>query len=90
MRHVSVLEQEMRNIVGFSEPIGGRYAGLFKPNDTTGGDLGGIFTQSRRGWVSSNQRHKGTRQKTDHMPNRPNSRLSFTADFFYHRNAATV
>ena len=63
MRHVSVLEQEMRNIVGFSEPIGGRYAGLFKPNDTTGGDLGGIFTQSRRGWTSSNQRHKGTRQK---------------------------
>lgn len=90
MRHVTVLEQKMRNVVGFPERIDGRYTGLFRPNDTTGGDLGIIFTKSRRGWTSSNQRHKGTRQKTDRMPNMPNSRLSFTADFFYHCNAATV
>jgi hypothetical protein len=49
MRHVPVLEQKMRNVVGFPEHIGGRYAGLCRPSDFTGGDVGGIFTQSRRG-----------------------------------------
>jgi predicted GH43/DUF377 family glycosyl hydrolase len=53
VRHGPVLEQDMRNVVVFPEPIGGRYAGLFRPNDTTGGDVGGIFTEIRLGWTSS-------------------------------------
>jgi predicted GH43/DUF377 family glycosyl hydrolase len=35
LRHGPVLEQDMRNVVVFPESIGGRYAGLFRPNDTT-------------------------------------------------------
>jgi predicted GH43/DUF377 family glycosyl hydrolase len=53
LRHGPVLEQDMRNVVVFPEPIGGRYAGLFRPNDTTGGGVGGIFTEIKLGWTSS-------------------------------------
>jgi hypothetical protein len=55
MRYVPLLEQKMRNVVGFPERIGGRDMGLFRPTEITGGDVGGIFTQSRRGWKNANQ-----------------------------------
>ena len=48
-RHGPVLEQDMRNVVIFPEQIGGNYVGLFRPNDTTKGDVGGIFTQIKLG-----------------------------------------
>ncbi|MGZ4863448.1 MAG: glycoside hydrolase family 130 protein [Halobacteriota archaeon] len=53
LRHGPLLEQAMRNVVIFPEPIGGRYAGLFRPNDTTGSDVGGIFTEIKLGWTRS-------------------------------------
>jgi predicted GH43/DUF377 family glycosyl hydrolase len=51
-RHGPVLETDMRNVVIFPEPIGGRFAGLFRPNDTTKGDIGGVFTQIRLGYTT--------------------------------------
>ncbi len=53
IRHGPVLERDMRNVVIFPEPISGRYAGLFRPNDTTAGEVGGIYTQIKLGWTSS-------------------------------------
>jgi predicted GH43/DUF377 family glycosyl hydrolase len=53
VRHGPVLERDMRNVVIFPEPIGGSYAGLFRPNDTTGSEVGGIYTQIKLGWTSS-------------------------------------
>jgi predicted GH43/DUF377 family glycosyl hydrolase len=44
-----VLEHDMRNVVLFPERIGGRYAGLFRPNDALPGDTGGIYRQIRLG-----------------------------------------
>jgi len=41
----------MRNVVLFNEPIGRRYAGLFRPNDITAGDIGGEYTQIRLGYA---------------------------------------
>jgi predicted GH43/DUF377 family glycosyl hydrolase len=52
MRHGPVLDQDMRNVVIFPEQIGGMYAGLFRPNDTTRGDVGGIFTQIKLGYTA--------------------------------------
>jgi predicted GH43/DUF377 family glycosyl hydrolase len=48
-RHGPVLDRDMRNVVIFPEPVGGKYVGLFRPNDTTSGDVGGIFTQINLG-----------------------------------------
>lgn len=52
-RYGPLLERDMRNVVIFPEPIGGRYAGLFRPNDTTSGEVGGLYTQINLGWTSS-------------------------------------
>ncbi|GAB4335382.1 MAG: glycosidase [Calditrichia bacterium] len=41
---------DMRNVVIFPEKIEGRYVGLFRPNDTTAGDIGGIYSQIRIGY----------------------------------------
>jgi predicted GH43/DUF377 family glycosyl hydrolase len=49
VRHGPMLERDMRNVVLFSEPIEGEYAGLFRPNDGRTGDLGGEYTQIRLG-----------------------------------------
>jgi predicted GH43/DUF377 family glycosyl hydrolase len=49
VRHGPVLDRDMRNVVVFPEPIGGRYVGLFRPNDTTSGAVGGTFTEIRMG-----------------------------------------
>lgn len=51
-RHGPMLDRDMRNVVLFSEEINGRYVGLFRPNDLTEGDVGGIFTQIRIGYAT--------------------------------------
>jgi predicted GH43/DUF377 family glycosyl hydrolase len=50
-RYGPVLDRDMRNVVLFPERVGGRYAGLFRPNDTRAGDTGGAFTQIRIGYT---------------------------------------
>ena len=48
----------MRNVVIFPKPIGGKFVGLFRPNDRKGGDVGEAFTQIRIGTtqrIESNQ-----------------------------------
>jgi predicted GH43/DUF377 family glycosyl hydrolase len=49
VRHGPVLDQDMRNVAIFPEPIGGKYVGLFRPNDRAPGDVGGTFTEIRIG-----------------------------------------
>ena len=44
-----VLDADMRNVVLFPERIGGRYVGLFRPNDELPGDTGGTFREIRIG-----------------------------------------
>lgn len=52
IRHGPMLQTDMRNVVIFPEKIGnGKYAALFRPNDVTAGDVGGIFTQIRIGYT---------------------------------------
>ncbi|GLW30989.1 glycoside hydrolase family 130 protein [Actinoplanes regularis] len=51
VRHGPVLKRDMRNVVIFSERIGGRYIGLFRPNDVMPGDTGGTYTQIRIGYA---------------------------------------
>ena len=46
-----VLDRDMRNVVIFPEKINGQYVGLFRPNDVTEGDVGGIFTQIKIGYT---------------------------------------
>ncbi len=53
VRYGPVLERDMRNVVIFPESIGGRYAGLFRPNDITSGEVGGTYAQISLGWTSS-------------------------------------
>ncbi|MFP4162890.1 MAG: glycosidase [Chitinispirillaceae bacterium] len=61
-RHGPMLKQDMRNVVIFPEPINKRFAALFRPNDMTQGDTGGIFTEIRLGtstdWKSGNWKIK--------------------------------
>jgi predicted GH43/DUF377 family glycosyl hydrolase len=52
-RYGPVLDRDMRNVVLFPERIGGRYVGLFRPNDVRAGDTGGIFTQIRSGYADN-------------------------------------
>ncbi len=51
-RYGPMLAADMRNVVIFPERIGGRYVGLFRPNDTREGDTGGAFTQIRIGFAA--------------------------------------
>lgn len=44
-----LLDADMRNVVLFPERIGGRYVGLFRPNDELPGDTGGAFREIRLG-----------------------------------------
>ena len=48
-RHGPMLERDMRNVVLFPQRIDGRWMGLFRPNDTRPGDVGGSYTQIRVG-----------------------------------------
>lgn len=50
-RYGPMLAADMRNVVVFPEQIGGRYVGLFRPNDNREGDTGGAFTQIRIGFA---------------------------------------
>lgn len=50
-RHGPMLDRDMRNVVIFPERVNGRYVGLFRPNDTTPGDTGGVFTQIQIGYT---------------------------------------
>jgi predicted GH43/DUF377 family glycosyl hydrolase len=51
VRHGPVLGRDMRNVVIFPTRIGGRYVGLFRPNDSLPGDTGGTYTQIRIGYT---------------------------------------
>lgn len=51
-RYGPMLERDMRNVVVFPERIGGRYVGLFRPNDATQDQVGGAYTQIRIGYTS--------------------------------------
>lgn len=51
IRYGSMLNCDMRNVVLFSEKINDYYVGLFRPNDVTEGDAGGVFTQIRIGYT---------------------------------------
>ncbi len=53
VRYGPVLARDMRNVVIFPEVINGRYAGLFRPNDITGDEVGGIYAQLLLGWTDS-------------------------------------
>lgn len=57
LRHGPLLETDMRNVVIFPEKIGGKYHGLFRPNDQSEQHIGGIYKQIRIGstdsWKSS-------------------------------------
>jgi predicted GH43/DUF377 family glycosyl hydrolase len=44
-----LLDADMRNVVLFPERVGGRYVGLFRPNDDLPGDTGGAFREIRLG-----------------------------------------
>jgi len=46
-----VLQRDMRNVVLFPERIGGRYVGLFRPNDELPSDTGGIYREIRIGYT---------------------------------------
>lgn len=50
VRYGPVLDQDMRNVAIFPEKIDGKYAALFRPNDSTPGDTGGVYTQIRIGY----------------------------------------
>ena len=52
-----VLDKDMRNVVIFPEKIAGQYVGLFRPNDDTNGDVGGIFKQIKIGYTDNWQKN---------------------------------
>jgi predicted GH43/DUF377 family glycosyl hydrolase len=49
VRHGPVLDRDMRNVVIFPQRLGGKFVGLFRPNDRAPGDVGGTFTEIRLG-----------------------------------------
>lgn len=49
IRHGPLLKTDMRNVVIFPEKIGGKYYGLFRPNDSTQAHTGGIYKQIKIG-----------------------------------------
>jgi len=51
-RYGHLIDVNMRNVVIFPEKINGTYIGLFRPNDTTAGDVGGIFKQIGIGYTA--------------------------------------
>ena len=46
-----VMHCDMRNVVLFPQRVGGRYAGLFRPNDELPAGIGGRFQQIRIGYA---------------------------------------
>lgn len=53
LRHGPLLQTDMRNVVIFPEKIGGKFYGLFRPNDHTEQHVGGIFKQIQIGYTES-------------------------------------
>lgn len=51
VRHGPLMNIDMRNVVIFPEPFKKNYAALFRPNDHTRGDTGGIFREIRIGYT---------------------------------------
>jgi len=49
-RFGSVIDVDMRNVVLFPEKINGKYVALFRPNDDTSDDTGGIFSEIKIGY----------------------------------------
>jgi predicted GH43/DUF377 family glycosyl hydrolase len=49
VRRGPVLDRDMRNVAIFPEKIGGTFVGLFRPNDSSAGDVGGAYTEIRIG-----------------------------------------
>lgn len=45
-----VVDIDMRNVAIFPEKIGGKYVALFRPNDVTQDDAGGIFSEIKIGY----------------------------------------
>ena len=45
VRHGALMDIDMRNVVIFPEKIDNKFFALFRPNDSTKGDVGGIFKQ---------------------------------------------
>ena len=52
-RHGPLLKTDMRNVVLFPEEIGGKYYGLFRPNDNTQEHTGGIYKQIKIGFTDN-------------------------------------
>jgi len=52
-RHGPLLKTDMRNVVLFPEEIGGKYYGLFRPNDDTQEHTGGIYKQIKVGFTDN-------------------------------------
>jgi len=52
-RHGPVLDTDMRNVVIFPEKTNDKYVGLFRPNDTTEGDVGGVFAEIKIGYADT-------------------------------------
>jgi len=48
-----VIDVDMRNVVIFPEKINNKYIALFRPNDNTDGDTGGIFSEIKIGYSNN-------------------------------------
>lgn len=48
-----VIDVDMRNVVIFPEKINNKYVALFRPNDDTEGDTGGIFSEIKIGYCDN-------------------------------------
>jgi predicted GH43/DUF377 family glycosyl hydrolase len=66
-RHGPMLPRDMRNVVLFPKRIGGRYIGLFRPNDSLPGDTGGIYQQIHIGYAEDFQTGPWNIQETPIM-----------------------
>ncbi len=52
VRYGALLEQDSRNVALFDRPVNGQFTALFRPNDTTEGDVGGSYAEIRLGFAS--------------------------------------
>ncbi|OYT14496.1 MAG: glycosidase [Bacteroidetes bacterium 4572_77] len=62
-----VIDMDMRNVVLFSEKIGGKYVALFRPNDDTSDDTGGIFSEIKIGYSLDIESNNWDLEKTPIM-----------------------
>ena len=57
-RYGAVVDIDMRNVVLFPEKINGKYVALFRPNDVTQDDTGGIFSEIRIGYCDEIEKNE--------------------------------